>query len=458
MIIYPPLINEIIPAFKTDKIIIPFTQNPGVTSGSVRSMLLRYKSVEDKNWSNPIQASYFNTDIQVGETYAEFNSLELSSGYYYFQLAYHDDNSIDNLPAELKYSNVSVGKCLKKLPTVSLNRTAAHGCTANYSAAGGVVYGEYLYSYRFDGLDAVGNIIETSNEIISIIDTSGVSYEFNFFWENENIDQIKFTYTTINGYTAFITLDLTPISISTSYPTISLNTEEGYIKLSNVSGYIERTSVGMENEKWETLGKSNNGIFIDYTPNSGQQYYYRFTLNTSASNKRSVSIEYDNIFLQDKDKILKIQFNPKVSSYKETVLETKQDTIGGQYPIFYRNGAVKYKEIPISGLISYLSDDIQKFMIDNELGLTSEKPRTTNLTGYNINAERLFREEVLSWLNNGKPKLFRSPTEGIHLVRLMNITLSPNDTVGRMLWTFNATAYEIANCSKDSLKKYGIIE
>jgi hypothetical protein len=44
------------------------------------------------------------------------------------------------------------------------------------------------------------------------------------------------------------------------------------------------------------------------------------------------------MFLSDKDKQLKISFNPKVSSMKETILETKQDTIGGKYPIFYRNG------------------------------------------------------------------------------------------------------------------------
>ena len=67
-----------------------------------------------------------------------------------------------------------------------------------------------------------------------------------------------------------------------------------------------------------------------------------------------------------------------------------------------------------------------------------------DLLGDNIYLERKFRLELLDWLTNGKPKLFRSPTEGNYIVRLMNVSLTPNDTLGRMLYTFNCTAYEMA--------------
>ena len=33
----------------------------------------------------------------------------------------------------------------------------------------------------------------------------------------------------------------------------------------------------------------------------------------------------------------------------------------------------------------------------------------------------LFREAVLAWLTNGEPKYFRSPTEGNHIIRIMNV-------------------------------------
>jgi hypothetical protein len=50
---------------------------------------------------------------------------------------------------------------------------------------------------------------------------------------------------------------------------------------------------------------------------------------------------------------------------------------------------------------------------------------------------------VLDFLNSPKPKLFRSATEGNYCVYTMNSSLSPNDTLGRMLHTFSCTAYEI---------------
>jgi hypothetical protein len=67
--------------------------------------------------------------------------------------------------------------------------------------------------------------------------------------------------------------------------------------------------------------------------------------------------------------------------------------------------------------------------------------------------EKEFKMEVMNWLNNGEPKLFRSPAEGNYLVRLMNISLSPNDTLGRMIHTFSATAYEVGKSDWRNLKK-----
>ena len=55
----------------------------------------------------------------------------------------------------------------------------------------------------------------------------------------------------------------------------------------------------------------------------------------------------------------------------------------------------------------------------NENRIAVKRDRTTNLTDYNIVAERIFKMKVLDFLNDGKPKLFRSPGEGNFIVRLM---------------------------------------
>jgi hypothetical protein len=77
--------------------------------------------------------------------------------------------------------------------------------------------------------------------------------------------------------------------------------------------------------------------------------------------------------------------------------------------------------------------------------------------GEKITRERIFKTEVLNWLNNGKPKLFRSPTEGNFIVRLMKISLSPEDKLGRMLHTFSSTAYEIAAFNCENLRKLNLL-
>ena len=80
------------------------------------------------------------------------------------------------------------------------------------------------------------------------------------------------------------------------------------------------------------------------------------------------------------------------------------------------------------------------YPINAEQGITNK-----TLMSYNIALERDFKMKVLNWLTNGQPKLFRSPSEGNFIIRLFNVSLTPDDRVGRMLHTFNSTAYEIAD-------------
>jgi hypothetical protein len=157
-------------------------------------------------------------------------------------------------------------------------------------------------------------------------------------------------------------------------------------------------------------------------------------------------------------------------------LENKVETLGGKYPFIFRNGNVEYKEFPISGLLSYLGDEKELFMkgirpieyeikrersaaagSSNRSSWANISETGTKLTSDNFYRERQFKMEVLKWLTNGQPKLFRSPGEGNYIVRLMNTSLSPNDTLGRMLHTFNTTAYEIAEHSFENLQKYNLL-
>lgn len=224
-------------------------------------------------------------------------------------------------------------------------------------------------------------------------------------------------------------------------------------------------------------------IAVDYLVQQGETYIYAIQQYQVYHNMRSarktiewpIKADFEDMFLYDGTRQLNIRFNPKVTNFKTTIQESKTDTIGNKYPFFFRNGYVGYKEFPISGLISYYSDPDELFMTNGVLGFLLEEDmgqekhyvidkdidtyinnsRTTNLTSNNIYAERLFKLNALNFLNNGEIKLFKSPNEGNYLVRLMNVSLTPNDVVGRMLHTFNATAYEAKELTYDNLVALG---
>jgi hypothetical protein len=207
------------------------------------------------------------------------------------------------------------------------------------------------------------------------------------------------------------------------------------------------------------------------------QQYNESNIYSTRILSNEIMADFEDIFLYDGERQLKVRYNPKVTSFKTDYLETKVDTIGSQFPFIFRNGSVAYKEFPISGLFSYFSDADNLFMTDDELGLDSElnnitrrgktptaqemaeaKVRTINLTGYNVSAERNFKLAAMDWLNNGEPKLFRSPGEGNYIIRIINVSLAPEEKINRMLHTFSGTAYEVAECSYENLVDLGIVK
>ena len=181
--------------------------------------------------------------------------------------------------------------------------------------------------------------------------------------------------------------------------------------------------------------------------------------------------KFEDMYLFDGKKLLKIRYNPKVNTFKTTVLEQKTDTIGGKYPYITRNGETYYKEFPLGGLIAQELDAdgyfISKTYGDSHrhsTGAIAEQEPENALRDWhmfsdeNILLEREFKLRVLEWLNNGKPKLFKSPYEGNYIVRLMNNSLAPVEELGRMLHTFTSQAYEIAECNYNNLVAYGFID
>ena len=503
--LYPPVIEGALPAFYgTEKLSVPFSMNRAVGVSEVTGFALKIKTVGGLYITTLKTVDTSSFDL-LNETKVDFDISGLDKPftvgqYYKVQLAYIDEGGQVGI-----FSTVGVIKYTTK-PTVTLQNFDVgqinqhnYSYVGVYSQEGATTLGdgqvvkrdstEKMHSCRFTNQDDMGLFLYDSGYIIHNTAQDDKSYEstesclisqdldinrsyYARFWvkTNNGLEEASQKYRVMQrqSISPEITVELRA----------ELDYDNGFINLRIVD--IPPQDPVISGTFLISRAASNNGYVweefrrfdlqsvvpdkwgaVDCTVEQGVTYKYslqQYNANKIYSDRiisNAVYADFEDAFLYDGEKQLRIRFNPKVSSFKNTVMETKVDTIGSQHPFILRNGNVNYREFPISGLISYQMDSSHMFMSEEELNLTE---KSFNLTGDNVKAERMFKLKALEWLTNGRVKLFRSPAEGNYIVRLMNSSLSPNDTVGRMLHTFSSTAYEIAKCTSENLEYYGLID
>ena len=468
-----------------------------------------------------------------------FTSEDLRPGLFYkVQLAYiSKDGDIG------QYSTIGVVK-YTTMPAVYIEGMSTGTINTTWHEFKGVYYqdpdegdtSEHVYSYQFDFYDVDHNLIDSSGTLLhnSTTDPNGYqSYDTYYFSKTLGVEEVyyvQYTITTQNGLVVsspeYAVMEKFSIDLDLSANLIAeLDYDNGYIKVAlegvstngtipYASGHyiLARADSDTNFSVWEKIltfsllnEKPNKLLWRDYTIEQGKTYKYsiqQYNDNGVYSSRREtgkIFADFEDMFLSDGKRQLKIRFNPKVSTFKNDILEQKVDTIGSKYPFFFRNGNVYYKEFQISGLISRLMDEEELFFnwdipdmscrhdtiwtskgdssiygyhetkselipIEQQTKASSgrEIDKTinlkTNITSDNIYNERQFKLEVLTWLNNGEPKIFRSPAEGNYIIRLMNVSLSPEDKLSRMLHNFQCTAYEIDDFTYDNLNKNNFLQ
>lgn len=417
--------------------------------------------------------------------------------------------------------------------------------------------GENLKSYRVRIWDA--DNVAVGQEL----DDSGIIYVDQFSNENGINYSIKYNFASEQSYVLIIECETNNLytfnkrynfkikkSILEAFKgklSLEVDNEAGAVKLNfttdesyfgNIT--IRRTSSETGFQVWEDVNTTvadlktiSSSITInDYTIKSG--VFYKYAIQKRSSNglrgdlliatkeieqkdehgmplvdedgniitkivEDMVMVVFDDIFLTRQNKQLRIEFDPQISSFGYQVAEAKTDTIGSQFPFVRRNGKLKYREFPISGQITHISN-IYNFLNDEEhkredscgtiekgyfeqksllvdkkkyynqyKNLGQSEPYNIaklyedyefehNITDYNNYIwERDFREAVMDFLYEDSVKLFRSTTEGNILVKLTGISFTPNQQLGRLIYNFSATATEIAEPSFDNYKNYGVV-
>jgi len=518
--LYPPYIEGTLPAFYLNKngdgeLVIPFAHNRALVSKEeISSFAIKIKSVQNDVLYGDVEvgANWEGNEVKFEVNkfkIAELEDLTFKIGQYYkIQIAYIDRTGIVGY-----YSTVGVVKCTSE-PEVSImnfdenkvNNNAAEFIGLFKQAEDGDV-SEKVYSSKFIITDLEGNEVFSSGDILHSIENNPNSYEsqdsvyFNRDLEYGEIYRIQYIVTTTNGLVIsspkYLLTQQKSIYMELKGKLVAdLNYDEGFVDLKiegakNENGaeeiidglFIVSRADTLNPNVWEELTRfslkheyPSRTIFRDFTIEQGKTYTYslqQYNANGIYSDRKKsneIFADFEDMFLYDGERQLKLRFNPQVSSFKTQLAETKTDTIGSKYPFFFRNARVGYKTFPISGLVSMLSDDNQFFTSYKEILREDTKAdrestaaeytkklwppimdKNTDLVSDNFVSERLFKLKVLDWLNDGHVKLFKSPGEGNYLVRLMDNSLTPNTQVGRMLHTVNATAYECAELNYKNL-------
>ena len=522
----------------TAEIAVPFSMNRAVSANNISGFRLKIKTVQsnmviktlDVTGSTAVNKAIVDKVIRFywenASEDTDFAKIKLGQ-FLKIQIAYLDTSAT---PQAGYFSTIGIIKYTSKpyvyIEGLENNQNSIAAFRTNYTG----VYkttsdkSERPYAYCFILYDSEYNIVESTGWLLHNTSVSAMtaeslslttatdSYHFTSALVLNDTYYVQYGVRTINNIEIYSPM-YTCIEPEIANSSAKLNLvaenvfEEGYIEvtLQLMNGYtiddvLEDGAVSIEIQRaeltdnyrtWQALKRyyftnyatALNYVFKDFTIEQGITYKYCFRqynssgLQSNREESNEVLADFEDMFLWDGEKQLKIRFNPKVSSFKETHLESKLNTIGSKYPFIFRNGIINYKEFPISGLISYKADNNEWFLKAEEdyniiLGgayRRSETPddnankpwetvETLDSVGYNMRAERKFKLKLLEWLNNGEIKLFKSPAEGNYLIRIINVSLTPEDRLGRMLHSFTANAYEVEEITYTNLLNLGFFD
>jgi hypothetical protein len=269
------------------------------------------------------------------------------------------------------------------------------------------------------------------------------------------------------------------------------------VEYNNSSLVFQRSCEDDEFCLWKTIASFSNVDIVktlrwsDYTVEGNKIYKYRILFMTDDvnylidkinNNDIVILTSLDDIYLSNKDLQLAVKFNPNISGLKYISQENVTNTLGGKYPIIRINGDTKYRQFNISGTLAFYYDwqstlsqlhdcdscgeKVGHWFVEQNRSLfmkpsmmaTLVKEKFFDLLRTQPNAfDRKLRDCVIKFLNDRKPKLFRSATEGNMIVYLSGISFTPNKQLGRNIYDFSATATEICDFNDKNLAKYNLI-
>ncbi len=380
--------------------------------------------------------------------------------------------------------------------------------TASFNFAGTYKAGdpnELLKKYRFRTIaydytkysnqEAKNNtVIEDSGWInIGEYDALNINWINRTHFKNKERFWIELSIETINGFTTSVYYLMEAQFIEFDIP-VNLRIM-AVPDLAKVEIFLDTTLVDMRTVDKITILRTSNRTsdmvfdeivtfqitepgevtYSDYFVEAGVKYKYYIQSVGQDGTKGAVSeyqevvMDYDHSWLIGENFLqCSIEYNGAITGYRRARKDTVIETISGAFPVVASNSKVGYidmnysctvtqhmdKENRFGGQYSELFGGLQDSTID-DFYQVHLRDKVDNYKENHI-TEREFRRNFEDWIQDGKAKLYKSSTEGLILVRVVDYKSVPVQQVGRIISNVTFRMVEIADVSHASLVQFGL--
>jgi len=279
-------------------------------------------------------------------------------------------------------------------------------------------------------------------------------------------------------------------------PTIDLNA--GEIDLPMINGEPDKSKIIKEIAvlrsnlaegllRWQEVTRITNGsiqeaYLYDYFVENGNYYRYALQPITADGRKGAVTAFFDAVstfdgfwMLGEKDMQFSFIYDGKINTINHTQSRNVVETITGKYPFMVTSADLDYRTFQFTGKLTY-EQDVHRLLTSNTYSEAISPDPTIPVNFVEIKygdeaklnckndlerdnsmvVQRIWRNKILEWLKDGKPKILKSEAEGNILVAISNVQVTPIVTLYGLVAEFSCTMTEIGNIRESTLKKYSL--
>lgn len=278
---------------------------------------------------------------------------------------------------------------------------------------------------------------------------------------------------------------------------VTLDLNAGQIQMPMLNGIVDKSKVISEIAvlravlgegllKWEEVTRikassMREAVLYDYFIENGN--YYKYALQPILANgvKGAITSFYDVVttmdgfwLLGENDMQFSFIYDGKIGEIDYVKPVDMVETIGSQFPYFVRSSELEYKTFPFSGKLTY-HQDVQKLLTSETYSAAISPDPTVPISYVELKygdekllnmkndleemqdgmvMQRVWRDKILKWLNDGKPKILKSEAQGNILVMVSKVRVTPIESVFGLVSDFECTMTQIGTLNEKTVQKY----